>query len=121
MSPLAIVLIVVFVIVVVLAVAGAIATARRARSDEASLRRELAEADRALASARADDRGWDRDALVEAARAAVGASARELHLVQVVDRPGTEHDEARFRVVDEGGRREIVLGREGDRWVQVER
>ena len=42
-----------------------------------------------------------------------------LHLVQVVDRPGTDADEAVFRVVAEGGHgpREVRLGREGDRWI----
>lgn len=120
LSPLAIVLLVVLAIVVVLAVAGAVATARRRRRDETRLRAQLEEANEALAAARAEDRGWDRDRLEEAARAAAGGDVRELHLVQVIDRPGTDADEARFQIVGADGRaREVLLGREGDRWVPV--
>ena len=40
-----------------------------------------------------------------------GRSVRELHLVQVVDRPGTDEDQAVFRVVNDHGERDVVLGR----------
>ena len=44
------------------------------------------------------------------------AEVRELLLVQVVDRPGTEEDQALFRVVTDAGSEEILLVRHGDTW-----
>jgi hypothetical protein len=84
--------------------------------------RDIAQANEALAHARAGDRGWDRDAIDVAARAAQlalhpGAVIEAVHLIQVVDRPGTEDDEAHVRVIDAGGAHAIVLGRRGDEWV----
>jgi hypothetical protein len=118
----AIVLIVLFVLLLVLVLGGIAASARRAHAREASLRRQIAEANEALALARADDRGWDRDTLDAAARAAFaerhpGWSIDALLLVQVVDRPGTDADEAVFRV--QSGEREtsITLGRRQGEWV----
>ena len=99
--------------------------ALRARSDgEDEFRAMLEEANAALAAARAEDRGWERANLEAAARAAhearrPGAQISELHLVQVVDRPGTEEDQARFRVVDAHGEHDVLLGRRGDDWVEV--
>ena len=42
---------------------------------------------------------------------------RELTLVQVVDRPGTEEDKAVFRVAAEALRMRITLGRVDGEWV----
>jgi hypothetical protein len=44
------------------------------------------------------------------------ADVRALHLVQVVDRPGTEEDQAVFRVVTDHGAEYVHLHRRGDRW-----
>jgi len=78
------------------------------------------EADQALALARAGDRGWERAVLEAAAREAFAARSpaevRELLLMQVVDRPGTEEDQALFRVVTDVGSEEILLVRHGDAW-----
>jgi hypothetical protein len=102
---------------------GAIAVSRRNAATGGQLLRDLAEANEALARARAEDRGWDRDTIDAAARAAhlarrPSAQIRAVHLVQVIDRPGTEHDEALLRVTDEAGDHEIRLGRRGDDWVE---
>jgi hypothetical protein len=35
----------------------------------------------------------------------------------VVDKPGTEADEAVFRAIDGHREEDLILGREGDRWV----
>ncbi|MEA2288954.1 MAG: hypothetical protein QOD55_951, partial [Solirubrobacteraceae bacterium] len=67
MSPLAIILIVVAGILLVLIVGGYIASTRRARADDASLQQELQAANRALAMAHADDKGWERSLLEAAA------------------------------------------------------
>jgi type II secretory pathway pseudopilin PulG len=119
-SALAIIVIVVIVLLAILIAGGFWATARHSRREQSELRAELREADQALAQARADDRGWDRDALEAAARDAFAArspaTVRELMLVLVVDRPGTDEDQAVFRVVTDAGSEDIVLSRRGDAW-----
>lgn len=114
-----IVVLVVVVLALLLAAGGAIAMARR--SDPDALDAELRHADHLLAAARAEDRGWDRSLMEAAARAAhtaahPGERIETLELIQVVDRPGTDEDQARYRV---NGRTEILLGRSGDRWTAV--
>ncbi len=121
MSALEIVIVVVVLLVVVLAVGGIVATGRRQRADDPALRTELEAANEALALARATDKGWERSLLEEAVRAAFAerstAEIRELQLVQVVDKPGTEEDQAVFRVVTEHGSEHLHLDRHGDTWV----
>ena len=120
MSAIAIIIVVVVLLVILLAVGGIIASQRRARSGEDELLVAVREADQALALARAEDRGWERGVLEAAAREAFAARSpaevRELLLVQVVDRPGTEEDQALFRVVTDVGSEEILLVRHGDDW-----
>ena len=71
--------------------------------------------------AHAQDTGWERSLLEEAARTAFAdrspAEVRELQLVQVVDKPGTEDDQAVFRVVTDHGAEYLHLDRHGDAWV----
>ena len=99
---------------------GLIANERRSRDREDETRSAAREADQVLAQARASDRGWERSLLEAAAREAFAARSpaevRELLLVQVVDRPGTEEDQALFRVVTDAGSEEILLVRHGDTW-----
>jgi hypothetical protein len=116
-----ILLIAIVAIVIVLAAAGAIVNARRERATREAFRRDVETADRALAEAAAADRGWDREALEAAARAAFaaqrpGLEARELTLVGVLDRPGTDEDKAIFHVRHPGGDARLVLARTGDIW-----
>ena len=124
MSALAIVIVVVLAVLVLLFVGGLIANTRRARAEDPELRAALREADQALALARAEDRGWDRGALEAAARDAFAARSpiepRELQLLKVIDRPGTEDDQALFRVVTDVGSEEILLVRTGDVWSPAE-
>ena len=120
MSAIAIIVIVVVILVVLLIVGGLIANGRRTRDHEDETLIAVREADQALALARAGDRGWERAALEAAAREAFAARSpaevRELLLMQVVDRPGTEEDQALFRVVTDVGSEEILLVRHGDAW-----
>jgi len=121
-STATIVILVLLALIVVLAAGGAIATARRTREREAQMRERVREANEALAAAHAEDKGWERETLEAAAREVaagrVGAGrVRSLELVQVVDRPGTEEDEAVFRVVTDAGEQQVVLGRRDGRWV----
>jgi type II secretory pathway pseudopilin PulG len=123
-SALAIIVIVVVAVLVLLIVGGLIANARRTRAEDPELRAALREADQALALARAEDRGWDRGALEAAAREAFAARSpiepRELQLLKVVDRPGTEDDQCVFRVVTDAGSEEILLVRSGGAWAASE-
>ena len=124
MSAIAIIVIIVAALLVLLIVGGLVANARRARRGEGEFHVALLEADRALARARAEDRGWERAALEAAARAAFAARSpaevRELQLIQVVDRPGTEEDQALFRVVTDAGSEEILLVRNQEAWGAAE-
>lgn len=117
MNALTIILIVAVVLVAVLAIGGYVANARRREREEASLMRRAEEADHHLAEAHAQDKGWERAGLEAAARAVFaerhGSEPRALTLVQVVDRPGTDEDEAVFHADGQ----ELRLGRRGDRWV----
>jgi hypothetical protein len=119
-STIAVIVIVFVVLVVLLIVGGLIANGRRARSLEDETRRAARDADQVLAQARASDRGWERGVLEAAAREAFAARSpaevRELLLVKVVDRPGTEEDQALFRVITDAGSEEILLVRHGDSW-----
>ena len=121
MNIFAVILIVFLALIVLLALGGAIASARRQAALEADLRRRIGEANEALAIARAQDRGWDRDTLDAAARAAFterypGQPIDALLLVQVEDRPGTEEDVAVFHVVSAGAEKTITLGRRHGDW-----
>jgi hypothetical protein len=118
-SPVTIVLLVVLALLVALAIGGAIATARRTRASASGMRAEVERADHALAAAHAEDKGWDRERLEQAAHAAFAArhgAPGALTLVQVVDRPGTEGDRAVFRARVGGEEREVVLVRRGEGW-----
>ena len=117
MSVLAIIIIVFTVLVVLLFVGGYIANSRRREKEHAALLQRAEEADQHLAQAHAEDKGWERTGLEAAARAAYvqrhGAEPARLMLVQVVDRPGTDDDEAIFEADGE----HLVLGRSGGDWV----
>jgi len=121
-SVLGIVLVVLAALVVVLATGGWVAATRSARTRERTLVEELRTAERALAQAHATDKGWDRELLESAAREAVaerfGAGPiKALQLVQVIDRPGTDADQAVFRVeTTDGDEHRITLGRTGGVW-----
>ena len=119
----ALVLLVVAAVLVLLVVGGVIASGRVARRREADLRAAIERADRELAAARAGDHGWDGEQMEAAVRGAWETDQRgrgpiaRLHLVRVVDRPGTAADEAIYRVVEAGGREhELVLKRAGGGW-----
>jgi hypothetical protein len=117
MDLLLIILIAFGVLVVILGIAGYVVVGRRREHEEASLIARAEEADQHLAQAHAQDKGWERGGLEAAARAIYaerhGSEPRQLHLVQVVDRPGTDEDEAVFMA--DGN--ELRLGRRGGDWV----
>jgi hypothetical protein len=121
MTALTIILIVLAVLVVVLGTGGYVAMTRRTKARDPELHAQLKRAERELAQAHAADKGWDRATLEAAARAAAaqrfGASdVQGLQLVQVVDKPGTDADQAVFRVQTADGDQSITLGRTGGVW-----
>jgi hypothetical protein len=123
MSTLAIVLIVFGVIVLIAVVLGFLGARARDRQQADRWEEHVRAADAALAHAAASDRGWQRDVMEDAARAALSDSRPEwtygpLRLVLVDDRPGVEKDRAHFVAVGESGdEARVVLSRQGDRWV----
>jgi type II secretory pathway pseudopilin PulG len=121
-STLDIVVVVIVVIIGLLAAGGWTAATRRARGGEHKLLEELHVAEQELARAHAMDKGWDRALLESAARDAVAARfgsepVNAMQLVQVIDRPGTDADQAVFLVqTADGDKHRITLGRTGGVW-----
>jgi hypothetical protein len=113
---------VIVVLAVILFVGGLVITGRRRDAQAGGLRARIEAADAALADARAQDRGWERETIEAAARAAVAPQAvSQLQLLQVVDKPGTDADQAVFRVVGaDGSERTVTLGRRDGAWVAVQ-
>jgi cbb3-type cytochrome oxidase subunit 3 len=121
MSTLAVVLIAVGAVFLLLFLGGLVLTLRRQRREGSAQARHIAEADRALERARASDRGWDREALERAARAAIAAERPgwrydQLHLVLVDDRPGVNEDRAHIVATSRDGDLRIVLLRREEGW-----
>jgi hypothetical protein len=114
-------LIIVLVVLVVLAVGGVIARNRQLARSRPAFERSLSKAEHDLAAAAALDRGWDREVMEAVARRAateqLGAEPDELTLVEVIDKPGTEDDQAVFEASSGGQRRRVVLGRRDGDWV----
>ncbi len=100
-----------------LAIVGYLANTRWRNAEERSLRERALRADHELAQAVAEDKGWERAGLEAAAREAFrarhGRDPGTLMLVQVIDMPGTDEDEAVFHADGE----RLVLGRSADQWV----
>ncbi len=121
-STLGVILLVLAVLIAVLGGGGYVAMTRRTNKRESALASELESAERALAQAHALDKGWDRATLAAAARSAAAdrfgdATVGEPQLVQVIDRPGTEADQAIFRVqTADGAEHRLTLGRTGGQW-----
>jgi len=114
-------LIIVLIVLVVLVVGGIIARNRQLASTRPAFERALAQVERDLVAAAASDRGWDRSLLEAAARRMVlerfGSEPEELTLVEVIDKPGTEADQAVFDARVGEARERVVLGRAGGEWV----
>jgi hypothetical protein len=122
MSPIAIIAIVVGVLIVVFFVGGLIESRRRTRALAPDLHAKVAAADRALEAARAADRGWDPILLEEAARTALERERPDfrydrLHLVLVIDRPGTDEDRAEMAAIGDAGVVRIGVLRRGGAWI----
>ena len=109
---------IVLAVLVLLAVGGAIARRIQLARSRPAFEASLEQVNRDLAAAAAEDRGWDRSRLEAAARRIYeqerGSPPAELVLIEVLDRPGTDADQAVFRV---GPRERLTLGRRDGEWV----
>jgi hypothetical protein len=114
-------LIIVLAVLAILIVGGVIARTRQLAKTRPAFERALTQVDRDLAAAAASDRGWDRAHLEASARRIcseqLGAEPEELTLVEVIDKPGTDADQAVFDVSARGERHRMVLGRRDGDWV----
>ena len=114
-------LIIVIVVLILLAAGGIIARTQQLKRSRPAFERNLAQVERDLVTAAAADRGWDRQLLEAAARRIgteqLGSEPEELTLIEVLDRPGTDQDEAVFDVRAGGRRHRLVLGRRDGDWV----
>ncbi len=115
MSTLAIVLIIIGVVLLLLFVGGIVV--ERRRLNRPGFKADVASADQALERARAEDRGWDREMLHAAARAALQSerpafSGESMHQVLVDDRPGVEEDRAHLVATGADGQARVVLSRD---------
>jgi hypothetical protein len=122
LSTLGIVLIALAAVILLALLLGFLGAAARDRRQGATWDEHVMAADAALEQARAADRGWQRDAMEQAARAALEQSRPswkydELHLVLVDDRPGVSEDRAHFMAVGAEGEARVILARQDDRWV----
>jgi len=112
---------IVIIVLAVLAIGGVIARSRQLARSRPAFERALAHVDQDLAAAAASDRGWDRELLETAARRICaeqyGAEPEELTLIEVIDRPGTEDDQAVFTATTGGKEQRVVLGRREGDWV----
>jgi Tfp pilus assembly protein PilX len=116
-----IIVLVVVLVIVLLAVGGALARRRQLEGSQGRFEANLQQVNRDLAAAHAEDRGWERSLLEDAARQAYavergGADPGALELTQVIDRPGTDDDHAVFRCGPEA-RERLTLGRRDGQWV----
>ena len=121
MSTFGIIVLIAIAVVVVLVATGLLASRRRDESHAGDYRRHLLEADEALERAKAMDKGWDRETLDAAARAAIeqarpGWPYDELHLVLVDDREGVAEDRAHLVALGSGGETRVILARQDGAW-----
>jgi hypothetical protein len=114
MSLIAILLIAVGAVVLLFFIGGLVYSRRRLMDPD--LEQNIRQADQALAQARAQDKGWDRDLLHEAARRSLSVERPQfdvgtLHLVLVDDRPGVEEDRAHMLAMGNDGQARVILTR----------
>ena len=111
-------LIIVIVVVLLLAVGGYFARKRQLERSRPAFERSLEQVNRDLAAAAAAARGGARGPREAAARRIYsaerdGAAPPDLTRIEVLDRPGTDEDQAVFRC----GTETLTLGRRDGEWV----
>ena len=108
---------IIIIVLLLLAIAGYFVRTAQLKRSRPAFERSLELVNQDLANAAAQDRGWDRATLEDAARRIYaterGAEPPDLLLVEVRDRPGTDADQAVFRC----GTEQLTLGRRDGEWV----
>jgi hypothetical protein len=108
---------IIIIVLLLLAIGGYFARKQQLKRSRPAFERSLDQVNRDLATAAAQDRGWDRATLEDAARRIYaserGGDPPDLLLVEVRDRPGTDEDQAVFRC----GSERLTLGRRDGEWV----
>jgi hypothetical protein len=108
---------IIIIVLLLLAIGGYLARTQQLKRSRPAFDRSLDQVNRDLATAAAQDRGWDRATLEDAARRIYaserGGDPPDLLLVEVRDRPGTDADQAVFRC----GSEHLTLGRRDGEWV----
>ena len=115
------IVIIIAAVLVLLFVGGYIATRRRNKDWS----EHVAQAEQALEIAFAADKGWDRELLHRSAREALGSHRpgweyKDVHIVDVDDKPGVEQDRAHLVAVGQDGESRVVLARDADGGWRVE-
>jgi uncharacterized Ntn-hydrolase superfamily protein len=117
-------LIIVLAVLLVLAVGGAIARRAQLARTRDAFESALDRANRDLAAAAAQDKGWDRETMEAVARRVFaterGTEPDSLELIEVIDLPGIDQDEAVFRAHHGDHSHDITLGRRDGEWVRSE-
>ena len=112
-------ILIVLVVLLILIVGGVFARRRQLARSRPAFERALTKVDQDLAAAAATDRGWNRERLETAARRVYaeqyGAEPDSLTLIEVIDQPGTDQDQAVF---DAAGQR-LILGRRDGEWISA--
>jgi hypothetical protein len=112
---------VVAALLVLFFVGGLVISARK-RADP-KFDEHVRSADQALARARAQDQGWDKEVMERLVRDSLSGEHpdrqyRDVHLVLVDDQPGVEEDRAHFVAMGERDNARVVLTREpGGQWI----
>jgi hypothetical protein len=113
-------LLIVLVVLAILIAGGIYARNRQLARSRPAFERALTQVDQDLAAAAATDRGWDRAVLEAAARQVateqLGEEIDELTLVEVIDKPGTDEDQAVFDVRAGSRSGRVILGRRDGQW-----
>jgi len=109
---------IIIIVLLLLAIAGYFVRTAQLKRSRPAFERSLEQVNQDLATAAAQDRGWDRATLEDAARRIYaserGGDPPDLLLVEVRDRPGTDQDQAVFRC----GAEQLTLGRRDGEWVR---
>jgi hypothetical protein len=109
--------VIILIVLLLLAIAGYFVRTAQLKRSRPAFEASLEKVNRDLTTAAAQDRGWDRAVLEDAARRIYaderGGEPPDLELVEVRDRPGTDADQAVFRC----GREHLTLGRRDGEWV----
>lgn len=112
-------------VIFVLALGGVAASRKRLQRHAADLDRQIESANEKLALAHAGDKGWNPEVIQRKAREGLQKAQPEVEiekmsLIHVVDKVGTDNDQAVFHVFTQAAEYRVTLGRQDGQWVYIE-